>query len=554
MIVKHICIVGGGSAGWMTAFALMRAKPEIKVTLIESPDIETVGVGESLLQHFQEYVQLTGLDDREWMPACDATFKTSISFTDWTRNKGTFQYPFGNWNFPQYEHKLNTIADLFLLQEFYSELKTRDFVLYLNNITWLAEYNRLSDNASFRDRPRGENNQRHEWSYHMDAVKFANYLASRCEKKVERILATVDYVDIDENGVNYIQYGGDKKIEADLFVDCTGFKALLMGDERLESIWENFGLLKNDSAVAARIPYETEEEQQAVRNTTDCKTMKNGWMWDIPLWSRTGKGYVYSSQYIDKDDAEKEFREETGWEGDVRHINFKHGCHKRFINKNVVAIGLSYGFLEPLESTGLLTTHENIIQLINALDINGNDNYWDDLNCEFVNPETYLMLNGLAEFVYSHYFLATRNDTEYWRDIGKFYTNLMDSRPAVDVNLDFCPPAAMFSLIDLFSQADIIFENKSKNQLDDPNKSSGMLAITLGMERKHPELLKVLKSLRASYGTSSYFGPDNKKYIDWLITDGYAGVRNYLQYREMQIMREKTSYEYLKENIYNENL
>jgi tryptophan halogenase len=107
MIVKHICIVGGGSAGWMTAFALMRSKPEIKVTLIESPDIETIGVGESLLQHFQEYVQLTGLDDREWMPACDATFKTSISFTDWTRNKGTFQYPFGDWNFPKYENKLN---------------------------------------------------------------------------------------------------------------------------------------------------------------------------------------------------------------------------------------------------------------------------------------------------------------------------------------------------------------------------------------------------------------------------------------------------------------
>jgi flavin-dependent dehydrogenase len=546
MIVKHICIVGGGSAGWMTAFALMRSKPEIKVTLIESPDIETIGVGESLLQHFQEYVQLTGLDDREWMPACDATFKTSISFTDWTRNKGTFQYPFGDWNFPKYENKLNTIADLYLLQEFYPELHPKDFVLYLNQVNWLAEYNRLSDNASFRDRPRGENNQRHEWSYHMDAVKFANYLASRCEGKVERILATVDYVDIDENGVNYIQYG-DKKIEADLFVDCTGFKALLIGDEKLESEWEDFSLLRNDSAVAARIPYKTEEEQQAVRNTTDCKTMTNGWMWDIPLWSRTGKGYVYSSKYIDKDDAEKEFREETGWEGDVRHIKFKHGCHKRFINKNVVAIGLSYGFLEPLESTGLLTTHENIIQLLNALNINGNDNYWDNLTCEFVNPETYIMITGLAEFVYMHYFLATRGDTEYWLDIGKDF-----KKPGN--NSFFNPVFAMLTVVELFSEADAAFTNTSKSQLESPNKSSGMLALILGMNRKHPELLKVLKSLRASYGTASFFGPDNKKYIDWLITDGYAGFRNFLQYREMQIMREPTTYQYLKNNIYNENL
>lgn len=550
MIVKHICIVGGGTAGWMTAFALMRVKPEIKVTLIESPDIETVGVGESLLQHFQEYVQLTGLDDREWMPACDATFKTSISFTNWSRNEGTFQYPFGRWKFPQYENKLNTITDLYLLQEFYPEFNTRDFVLYLNPINWLAEYNRLSDHGSFRDRPRGDNNQRHEWSYHMDATKFGNYLASRCENKVERILATVDYVDIGEDGVNYVQYG-DKKIEADLFVDCTGFKALLMSDERLDSIWEDFTMLKNDSAIAARIPYKNEEEQQKVRNTTDCKTMNSGWMWDIPLWSRTGKGYVYSSKYIDQDDAEKEFREETGWEGDVRYIKFKHGCHKRFINKNVVAVGLSYGFLEPLESTGLLTTHENIIQLLNALDVNGNDNYWDNKTCEFVNAESYMMINSLADFIYMHYFLATKSDTEYWNDIGKdFLNHFKPGNTATEVYVN--PVLLMTDIVELFSQTDVIFDNKSKSQADAPDKTSGLLSIILGMERKHPELLKVLKSIRASYGTSSYFGPDNKKYIDWLITDGYAGVRNYLQYREMQIMREPTTYQYLKENIYNE--
>lgn len=556
MIVKHICIVGGGSAGWMTAFALMKAKPEIKVTLIESPDIPTIGVGESLLQHFQEYAMVTGLEDQSWMSACDATYKTSIRFENWRSTPDAFQYPFGEFNIPNYENKLQNIIDLYVLTEMYPEITSREYFLYLNGPAWLAEYNRLSDNKIFLPQEKAS------LSYHMDATKFAIWLSEQCKKHVERIQATVDYVHITENGVEYVQYG-DQKLEADLFVDCTGFKSLMIGDERLTGYQQfaKFNELVNDSAIAARIPYETEEEQKALKNYTNCKTMSAGWIWDIPLWQRTGRGYVYSSQYIDKDDAELEFRKETGWEGDVSYISFTHGCQLEFMKKNVIAVGLSAGFIEPLESTGLLSTHEAILLLLYALDLNGNDNYWDDMTAPHFTNDFFEIFCGFAEFVHAHYTLASRNDTEYWQKFKKIYANRNQTAETQPQSASFVKggitlhPMNTYTLLaQEFSNVNWSAQNEINRTGSGPILSTGVLSITFGMGKRVSSVLRQLKGLQKSYGKSTFFGPNTKPYLDWLMTDGYTGFRNYLQYREMQIMREKTSYEYLKENIYNENL
>ena len=557
MIVKHICIVGGGSAGWMTAFALMKAKPEIKVTLIESPDIPTIGVGESLLQHFQEYAMVTGLEDKSWMSACDATYKTSIRFENWRSTPGAFQYPFGEFTIPNYENKLQNILDLYALTEMYPEITSREYFLYLNGPAWQAEYNRLTENKIFL--PNGKTSL----SYHMDATKFAIWLSEQCEKHVERIQATVDYVHITEDGVEYVQYG-DQKLEADLFIDCTGFKSLMIGDERLTGYpqFAKFNELVNDSAIAARIPYETEEEQKALKNYTNCKTMSAGWIWDIPLWQRTGRGYVYSSQYIDKDDAELEFRKETGWEGDVSYISFKHGCQLEFMKKNVVAIGLSAGFIEPLESTGLLSTHEAILLLLSALNMNGNDNYWDDMTGAQTSLDFFQIVCGFAEFVHAHYTYATRNDTEYWQKFKKIHANRNRIAETQSTEESFTKGGislhslnSMNAVTEEFGNLNFFITNDINRSGSGPILSTGMLSVVFGMGKRPNEVLRQLSGVQKSYGKDvTFYGPNTKPYLDWLMTDGYTGFRNYLQYREMQIMREKTSYEYLKENIYNENL
>jgi len=243
-------------------------------------------------------------------------------------------------------------------------------------------------------------------AYHFDATKFGLWLKNNYCKKIKHILDDVVSIEQDENGIKSL----NNKYKADLYIDCTGFKSLLL-DKTLKEPFESYSdMLPNDSAWATRIQYKDKEKELVPY--TNCTAIENGWVWNIPLWSRIGTGYVYSSKFVDDDTALKEFKKHLGQEElEFKNIKMRVGIHNRLWVKNVVAIGLSAGFIEPLESNGLYTVHEFLTKLVLNLQ-RDKISQWDRDNFNFQCKH---MFKEFSEFVGLHYALSHRDDTEYWK-------------------------------------------------------------------------------------------------------------------------------------------
>ena len=434
MKVQNVVIVGGGSAGWMTCAALLKLCPWLNVVLIES-DKPTVGVGESTLGHINKYMKALGLEDKDWMPACNATYKNSIQFTNF-REKGTvFQYPFGKYD---YNDTIEGMKDWFdLAREKPLEYPPETFAEFFNKEnSSLVKHNKQWDNRDERWR---NFNWRTDVAYHMDATLFGEYLRDEiCYKYEGRFTHIIGEVrgsvkDVDRGGspaasnreikqlaVRLIEDKRTIGVIGDLFIDCSGFSSVLL-EQYLGTRFVKFDDLANDKAFFARIPYLTQEQrEQDMHNVTDCEAAENGWMWSIPLWNRIGVGYCWSSRFAMESETLPEFE---NWieqkygvspdEYEVGKIDIKHGYHGKAWNLNVVAIGLSYGFVEPLESTGLLTTHENILRLVDVLQ--RRDGYVTNMEREWFNYSAQREVIGFSKFVAMHYALSMRTDNPYWR-------------------------------------------------------------------------------------------------------------------------------------------
>lgn len=415
MKVKSICIVGGGSSGWMTAAAFAKRLKNIKVTLVESKNIKTVGVGESTLGHINRYMSCLGLEDKDWMPACNATYKVSIQFTNW-KNLGTrFQYPFGNHDFTE----KSGLSDWYYIRNLDKSFTDDTYAEFYNPITYLADTNKMVTNAEII------RNFNFKWdtAYHMDAELFGNYLRDNVciPNGVTHIQDTVVSTKRSETGdIESLLTEEHGELKADIFIDCTGFRSFLLEQEMGSKFVSFNDVLYNDSALACRIPFIDRENE--MHNVTDCYAMKNGWVWNIPLWNRIGTGYCYSSKFISQEEAEKEFREhlaekdkKRAEEAEFFKIDIRHGKREKAWVNNVIGIGLSYGFLEPLESTGLLTTHENILRLIDILE--RRDGYVTKIDKDGFNYSVDFDLEAFKAFVAMHYVLSERDDSDYWKSI-----------------------------------------------------------------------------------------------------------------------------------------
>jgi len=437
MKVKTVNIVGGGSSGWMAAAALGKMCPNIEVTLIESPNIGTVGVGESTLGQITLFLDYLGLDDEDWMSECDATYKNSIRFTNFRENDGTsFQYPFSDGlDYADKEGAGDPINVWSELSTLYPDRFTPDTFakFYATVPTYIADMNKQTRNAINKFR---HYNFKWDTAYHVDAQKFGQFLKNKIAlpSGVKHIVANVIDHNKDELGyINSVSLDNGEVLTADLWVDCTGFKSMLLEDW-MGSEFKSFGThLFNDSAWAARIPYENREEE--MHNYTDCHALSSGWVWNIPLWSRIGTGYVYSSKFISKEDAKKEFIEhlkttgsaERAENAEMYHVEMRHGRREKGWIKNVVGVGLSYGFVEPLESTGLLTTHENINKLVEIL--NRRNGFVSRTEKEGFNYAVENEVLKFRDFVSTHYSLSTRDDTPYWRyctEVHDYYPQYFD--------------------------------------------------------------------------------------------------------------------------------
>jgi len=402
---REIFIVGGGSAGWMTAATLIKCFPTKKITVIESPNIPTVGVGESTLGQIRGWTALLGIKDEEFMPHTDASYKLSIKFTDFYKKGEAFHYPFGLPNIDNNQAELN---DWWFKKILYPKTPNSDYADCI-----YPQMALVNENKCFFNR---DNKIPFEFykdtAFHFDATKFGLWLRDHycLPRGVNHIKEDIKSIEQDENGIKSL----NKKHKADLYIDCTGFKSLLLGDTLKEEFISFEDLLPNNKAWATKIPYKNKKKE--LQPYTNCTAIENGWVWNIPLWSRIGTGYVYSDKFVDDETALKQFQKHLGKKApknksDYKNIKMRVGIHKRLWVKNVVAIGLSAGFIEPLESNGLFSVHEFLIELVRNLK-RENISQWDRDNFTFTCRQIF---QNFAEFVALHYALSHRNDTEYWK-------------------------------------------------------------------------------------------------------------------------------------------
>jgi tryptophan halogenase len=438
MRISNILIVGGGSSGWMTAAALSTHFPQYKITLIESSKISTVGVGESTLGHFNKYLDLLDLKDEDWMKECNATYKTSIKFTDFKNIGSHFHYPFGRLNLQS--HSTNPM-DWFNIAAEDSSVPSHNFAEFYHDSVIMTDHSKLTKNE---DNFIKDFNFKYDTAYHLDAELFGKYLKNKIAIPKRVVHIDDQVVDIKQdinNNISGVITENNGELTADLYIDCTGFKALLI-EETMKSKFISFNnVLMNNSAIAMRIPYIDKEKEMEL--VTNCTAIQNGWVWNIPLWNRIGTGYVYSSKFVDKETAEKEFRAHLAktdynraYESECFHIKIKHGIHERPWIKNVVAIGLSCGFIEPLESTGLLTTHENILRLVETL--MRRDGIVNQFDIDMWNYAAREEMEGFKQFISIHYGLSARDDTEYWRHVTnnvEYESEVYTLRPKMRTNI-----------------------------------------------------------------------------------------------------------------------
>jgi len=400
-----ICIVGGGSSGWMTAAAFAKRFPHYDIQVIEDPDTKPLSVGESTLGHFNRYLDCIDVKDTDWMKDCNATYKLSIQFSNWKNGDSTdvFQYPFGemdytNGDFLTWYYLHHTWPQLF---------PDQTYCEFYNPISYLASTNKIVD-----DNTHVRNFRRHwDTSYHFDATLFGGWLRDNiCKTVVNTKAKIINALYDDQCNIKSLVDAEGIHHNADYFIDCTGFSSVLL-EQKMGQEFIQFPNLPNDSAVVAHVPYK--DKNKEMKNQTDGYALDNGWCWTIPLWNSLGKGYVYSSEFALPGIAEAEFRKHTGYAHEVEHIKFKHGRRRLGWSQNVIGIGLSYGFLEPLESTGLFTTHENILRLVDTFE--RRDGHVTQIDVDGYNHAVHYELEAMKEFVEMHYYLSPRIDTPYWR-------------------------------------------------------------------------------------------------------------------------------------------
>jgi glycine/D-amino acid oxidase-like deaminating enzyme len=412
---KHIVIVGGGTAGWMTANLLRHrwAKLGVEVTLIESADIGTIGVGEGSTPFLRHFFRTLGIAERDWMPACDATFKSSIRFPGWSSITG----------FESYVHPFFSEADRELGNLFFTNacLRRRGQAADANP----QDFFLAAELARQRRAPLGT-----DYAYHFDAGRLGAFLREHAVGLgVRHVVDTVAQVAQHENGdIAALRLANGTRVEADLFVDCSGFKALLITETLGEPFHAYRDNLFNDRAIAIPTPLVPGED---IPCETVSTALRHGWAWQIPLTTRYGNGYVYSSDFVSDDEAEGELREHLGPTADgaiARRLRMRVGSVKQHWRQNCVAVGLAQGFIEPLEATALMLIQLSVEQFIADFE---NDGFGRARQAAY-NERVNAMFEGVRDYVVAHYQLNTRRDTDYWlanranRNISDRLASLLD--------------------------------------------------------------------------------------------------------------------------------
>ncbi|ANU07161.1 Flavin-dependent tryptophan halogenase RebH [Paraurantiacibacter namhicola] len=411
-------VLGGGSAGWITAALLHKEWGPLgaSVTVVESPEIGIIGVGEGSTPQLKALFDHLGIAEADWMAACDATYKLGIRFSGWSERDGHESY-FHPFSGPVDLHTQPGFFHNCALARRGTDVPAHPDDWYLARL--LADEGRGPQAAdSFPFPP--------SYGYHFDAYKLGAFLR---DWSVERGLvhreAKVASVERAEHGdiAALLTEDGDR-IAGDIFVDCSGFRALLCQQE-LGVAFRDFGEnLFNDRAVVMPT-----QHGGVFKPQTEAVAMRAGWRWSIPLTSRTGNGYVYSSRYLSDEEAEAELREAIGMTGDpqeARFLKMKVGRVEQTWHRNCLAAGLAQGFIEPLEATALHIVISTAMEFAQAYRQGG----FTAQHRDIFNTRTAERYEGIRDYIVAHYRLNRRTDTQYWRE-NAGHDRLSDSLKAM---------------------------------------------------------------------------------------------------------------------------
>lgn len=410
--IKHVVIIGGGSAGWLVAGRLAvdhcAAEPGgLKVTVIESPDVPTIGVGEGTWPTMRESLKRIGLSEADFIRECDVSLKQGTCFQGWRNgsDKDKYYHPF-----------MLPIADGDLELERFVSDHSLGYGSAVSPQIAVCEQGRSPKQPSTPEYASVMN-----YGYHLDAGRFSEVLKSHCMSKLG-VHYISDHVKSVVSGPDDYIKGLETKnnglLEADLFVDCSGFAGLLISQHYGISLKDQSHILPNNCAMAAQIPYVTEDAP--IASATLSTARDAGWIWDIGLYSRRGTGYVYASDFSSDDQAEHVLRDylqqtanaEIAQTASVRKLSFQPGYREKFWHKNCVAVGMASGFLEPLEASALVMAELAAAQI--SQDLPANMALMDFAAKRYNERFTYRW-ERIIDFLKLHYVLSDRNDSDYWR-------------------------------------------------------------------------------------------------------------------------------------------
>lgn len=418
-----VVIAGGGTAGWVTAAVLSaQIGGLLDISLVESDSIGTIGVGEATIPTHRTFHNLIGVDEAEFMRETKATFKLAIAFENWGALGDRYIHPFGSYGkgtwMTDFHSMWRQAKDQGFGGEFDDycvELKAADAGVFATSKTSSLSH-----------------------AYHLDSGRYAQYLRKKSEARgVKRIEGLIDQVDLNpaSGEIQSLKLADGRLVQGDLFIDCTGFRALLIGKALSVGFVDFAKWLRVNRAIAVQT-----ELQEEILPYTRCMAHGAGWQWRIPLQHRVGNGHVYSSDYMDDDEALKIFKDNltSPMCSEPKFIKFKTGRLERIWEKNCIGIGLSSGFLEPLESTSI-----HLIQIIASRLVKmfpfqkSSAALAAHFNKEFVDE-----FDGIRDFIILHYHATQREDTQFWRDMK---------------TLDI--PDSLSERIELYRESGIVYQN-----------------------------------------------------------------------------------------------
>lgn len=412
---NNIIIFGGGTSGWLAAAYLSKnLKFPNKITLIEDVSLGPVGVGEGTQPATARFIFDCGIDPKTWMKPSNAAYKLGVEFEGWTKEKFFVDNDFIE----------NTIIgpDLYTPDYFISRPKQEFF-------DWLPAYQLAKENKSPKlagfDTNYAQTGYRDLGAVHFAALDIVKSLKDAVGDRITHIDTKIVNVETNEDGITALVDKDGNRHSADLYVDCSGFASILL-EKTLKVEFESItDILPCDRAVA--MPKEYTDPVKECHPYTKSTAMSAGWRWTIPIYSRIGNGYVYSSKFITPEDAEKELRDSIGeYDAKANHLTMKCGIHKMVAYKNVMAAGLSAGFVEPLEATGITFTTKAVEML--TLVLNKNNGIWNQPSRNHINEIYDRMYWEIVAFVWAHYYFSTKRDTPFWKSIRNQHSGMIPKK------------------------------------------------------------------------------------------------------------------------------